>query len=405
MPDFRHRLTRRLLTLLTMSTVALTPATGLLLAAPPVTAPVLSTVDAAPIGARYALARAAMRAAGGVLTGQEGQFLLFDPGGRGRVAQVFGDLPAAGRIAILVPGAGNRAANFWRGVGGARERSPAVQAAELHEAAGGSVAVIAWLGYDTPLAVAEAAGEDLARTGAVALERFVTGLLTVRPQATIALFGHSYGSTVIGLAAPHLPPAVTDIAVVGSPGMGVRSVAELRTSARVWAGEAAGDWVRWVPGGRLFGMGHGTRPVDPEFGAQTFSTAGVDGHDHYFHPGTDSLDTLARIAVGASPPSTPGRPIAGSGSDSAPGRTAAGAGSVPALVRTADGDGSSSAWGRLAGGSSSVWARLADGFGLFAAPGWTAGGFGSFAIPAAAGDEARGARAGTVTARGAGARP
>jgi Alpha/beta hydrolase len=260
---------------------------------------VVGDLDGAPVALRYAANRRAMRAAGPPYEGRDGRFLLFDPRGQGRVAEVFGDLERAGRIAVLVPGAGNRGENFWRGVGGRTFRSPAVQAAALYRAAGDDrLAVIAWLGYDTPQGVdAAEAREDLARAGAGALLRFVAGLVAVRPGATIALLGHSYGSTVIGLAASRLPRQVTDLAVFGSPGMGVDNVAGLRTTARVWAGESARDWIRWVPGVRLLGLGHGTRPTAPSFGARVFPTADVADHDHYLAPGTGSLAALAGIAA------------------------------------------------------------------------------------------------------------
>ena len=262
---------------------------------------VLGGLDGAPVAQRYAANRRAMDAAGPPYQGRQGRYLLFDPRDDGRVAQVFGDLRVADRIAVLVPGAGVRGANFWTGVGGRLFRSPAVQAAGLYREAArydGRIAVIAWLGYATPKGIQAAeVREDLARAGAAALERFVAGLAAVRPEATIALLGHSYGSTVIGAAAPRLPRQVTDIAVFGSPGMGVRDVTGLGTSARVWAGQSARDWIRWVPGVRLFGLGHGTKPADPAFGARVFPTAGVAGHDHYLSPGTDSLAALARIAA------------------------------------------------------------------------------------------------------------
>jgi pimeloyl-ACP methyl ester carboxylesterase len=259
---------------------------------------VLGNLDGAPVALRYAANERAMRAAG--FDHPDGDYLLFDPRGRGRVAQVFGDLTTARRIAVLVPGMGNRLANFWTGVGGRAYRSPAVQAADLRMAAGDGVAVIAWLGYDTPQGVAEAARDGLARSGAAALARLVEGLAVVRPPATIALLGHSYGSAVIGCAAGRLPSRVTDLAVFGSPGLGVDSAADLGTGARVWAGQSARDWVRWVPAARVAGLGHGARPVAPGFGARVFATADVPDHDHYLAPGTDSLAALAGIAGGRS---------------------------------------------------------------------------------------------------------
>ncbi|MEV6928298.1 alpha/beta hydrolase [Dactylosporangium sp. NPDC051485] len=264
----------------------------------------VGNLDGAPPALRYAANQRAMDAAGAPYQGRSGQYLLFDLRGQGNVAQVFGDLSTADRIAVLVPGGGNRADNFWRGVGGKPFRSPSVQASDLYQAARrhGSVAdrfaVVAWLGYDAPDGLdASAAREDLARTGAAALDRFVTGLTAIRPQATVALLGHSYGSTVIGLAAHRLPRQVTDIAVFGSPGMGVGDVSQLGTSARVWAGMSRHDVMRWVPGLRLFGLGHSTQPTDPDFGATVFSTDGVADHDHYLAPGTDAQAELTSIAM------------------------------------------------------------------------------------------------------------
>jgi hypothetical protein len=251
---------------------------------------VVGNLDGAPIELRYAANQR-----------QEPQILLYDPRGNGRVAQVFGDLTTAQRIAILVPGASNRLANFWRGVGGKPFRSPARQGADLYATAKrykAGFAVIVWLGYDTPSGINVAATrEDLAGDGAAALERFVKGLTVVRPQATLALLGYSYGSTVIGLAARHLPPQVTDIAAFGSPGMGANTVAELGTTAHVWAGLSDRDAMRFVPGLKIFGLGHGRQPADPLFGATVFPTRDVVDHDHYLYPGTDSQKSLTLIAL------------------------------------------------------------------------------------------------------------
>ncbi|QFU90099.1 alpha/beta hydrolase [Amycolatopsis sp. YIM 10] len=290
-----------------LAAVSLAPTAAVLLAAPGAVPDLTAEnpLDDAPVSTRYEVSRQAMRLAGSPYREQDGQFLLFDPRGDGRVVQVFGDLEAADRIAILVPGAANRADNFWTGVGGERYRAPATQASDLYRAAlrtrpDARFAVIAWLGYPTPAGVGpDAARSELARAGAGALVRFVAGLTAVRPQATFALLGHSYGSTVIGAAASRLQ-RVTDIVAFGSPGMGVDHVAQLGTTARVWAGQAGGDWIRWVPGVRLLGLGHGTKPADPAFGARAFRTADVADHDHYLSPGTDSLADLAAIALSTS---------------------------------------------------------------------------------------------------------
>jgi pimeloyl-ACP methyl ester carboxylesterase len=277
-----------------------------LLIPPPTAAP-------APAGPHITLAgsagpAAAMRAAGEPYAGWVAagrRFVLFDPAGDGRTAEVVGDLSTADRVVILVPGVGTRLADFDRGLGGVARRAPAVQARAVAAAArsvdpGARVAVVAWLGYDPPdgLGLAAVRAESAA-DGARELLRFVDAVAAARPTATIAVVGHSYGAVVVGLAAPRLDPRVTDMVAIGAPGMGVGDAGDLRTDARVWAAEAATDWIRRVPGVRLFGLGHGRHPADPAFGARPLPTDGVAGHDGYLVPGAASLTAIARIAASA----------------------------------------------------------------------------------------------------------
>jgi hypothetical protein len=236
--------------------------------------------------------------------GQGRQFLTFDPRGNGRIVEVFGDLGAADRIAVLVPGVANRADNYNTGLGDVRDRAPAVQAKSLYDAArasapGQHLAVVAWLGYDAPQGIGRsAAREELARAGATSLDQFARDLATMRPGARVTVIGHSYGSVVAGLAAAHLPSQVKDLVVIGSPGMGVSRVADLRTSAHVWAGQSARDWIDWVPGVQVWGAGHGPMPTTPGFGDSVFGTRGVTDHDHYLAPGTQSLRNIVEIVLG-----------------------------------------------------------------------------------------------------------
>ncbi|MBE3076784.1 MAG: hypothetical protein IMZ75_17945 [Actinobacteria bacterium] len=263
--------------------------------------------DPAALARMYETNQRAMTTAGAPYaqwTGQGRQFLAFDPRGNGRIVEVFGDLGAADRIAVLVPGVANRADNFNTGLGDVRDRAPAVQARALYDAAraeapGQHVAVIAWLGYEAPQGVGRsAAREELARAGATSLDRFTGDLATMRPKARVTVIGHSYGSVVVGLAAADLPSQVKDLVVVGSPGMGVSRVADLRTSAQVWAGQSARDWIDWVPAVQVWGAGHGTMPTTPGFGGLVFGTGGVTDHDHYLAPGTQSLGNIVEIVLG-----------------------------------------------------------------------------------------------------------
>ncbi len=115
----------------------------------------------------------------------------------------------------------------------------------------------------------------------------------------MALYCHSYGSVVCGVAAHSLPSRVSDIAVAGSPGMRVEKAAQLNTSARVWAVRDSDDWIEDVPHLEVGGLGHGADPMSSDFGARVLSAQGAEGHTGYFVPGTDSLRNFAEIGIGA----------------------------------------------------------------------------------------------------------
>jgi pimeloyl-ACP methyl ester carboxylesterase len=229
-------------------------------------------------------------------------FLTYDPAGDGTAVEVIGDLATADRIAVLVPGVDTTLRDFDRGLGGVARRAPAVQARVVYGSLRAAdpaarVAVVAWLGYDTPDGLGlDSVREARARTGAAALTTFVRGLHTRRPGAGVTLIGHSYGAIVVGLAAPRLPE-VRDLVALGAPGMGAGRAADLG-GARVWSALAAADWIRRIPQVRLFDLGHGRRPSSPEFGARQLPTEGVAGHDFYLSPGSSTLDALAPIVLG-----------------------------------------------------------------------------------------------------------
>ncbi|WP_369211900.1 alpha/beta hydrolase [Streptomyces flavofungini] len=222
------------------------------------------------------------------------RILAFDPRGRGQIAEVYGDLAEARHVSVVVPGSDIDLHSFDR----AKDRygTPAGMARSLRAAAGEGTAVVAWVGYTTPVGIGpDAATGRLAEAGAPRLTRFAQGL-TAAGAPRPALFCHSYGSVVCGLAAPRLP--ARDLVVLGSPGMRADSVADLHTRARVWAAKDDSDWIGKVPNVELFGLGHGEDPTAPGFGARSIPTERAEGHTGYFAPGTDSLRAFARIADG-----------------------------------------------------------------------------------------------------------
>ncbi|MEU2111784.1 alpha/beta hydrolase [Streptomyces sp. NPDC019507] len=228
------------------------------------------------------------------------QILAFDPTGKGRVAEVFGDLDRAQRVSVVVPGVDTDILTFERSR--RRYSAPVGMAQSLYSAeraAAPSVrtAVIAWADYTSPTGVGlDASTGRLAANGANRLVA-LTGALPGR--AEVSLFCHSYGSVVCGVAARELPGRVSDMAVAGSPGMRAETAAQLGTDARVWAMRDRDDWIEDVPYLEVGGLGHGADPVTPDFGARVLSAAGAVGHAGYFEPGTESLTNFAEIGVGS----------------------------------------------------------------------------------------------------------
>ncbi|MDN3354946.1 alpha/beta hydrolase [Actinomadura sp. DC4] len=309
---------RTALAVLTCTTVAVCTAGAAEAAPRPIPPRPLPGLTRQALAARYAADRAAIGVAASAtgdaraserlraLAAPGRTFLDFDP--RGRAVEVIGDLATARRVAVVVPGADTTLSTFdSRGTASPGGGARALYAEARRLSPGAHLAVLAWLGYDTPDMVSlDLLTAGRADQGARALRPLVSWLGT--GGAGVALLCHSYGTVVCGRAARKggLSGAVSDIAVFGSPGLTVSSAAGLRTGARLWAGRGAGDWIRYVPGIRVLGVGvgFGADPAAPGFGARPF-TAGSGGHGDYLSPGGVSLRNLALIALGRTVQVTP----------------------------------------------------------------------------------------------------
>ncbi|WP_260635394.1 alpha/beta hydrolase family protein [Streptomyces angustmyceticus] len=242
------------------------------------------------------------------LAAQGRHFLDFGAAGDGQAVEVLGDLAAARRIAVLVPGSdttvdtfdylGSRRASLG---GGARAVHD-----EMRRVARGPVAVVAWYGYRAPRTMSrDVLSSARATEGGGRLRRLLDELRSVNPAARVTLLCHSYGSVVCGssvggTAGRAVPSSLAGMAVFGSPGMGVGSAAAFQ-GVPVWAGRGADDWIAGAPHVSVpaFGgmVGFGADPVSRSFGARLFD-AGTGGHSDYLVPGSLPLHNLALIAAG-----------------------------------------------------------------------------------------------------------
>ncbi|MGW7488986.1 alpha/beta hydrolase [Streptomyces sp. NPDC054786] len=284
--------------------------------------PPLPAVTAGTLDARYAVNRASIAAAERAahrigdrdrerylhqLAASGRHFLSFGAAGDGQAVEVLGDLAAARRIAVVVPGSdttidtfdhlGSRRASLG---GGARALHD-----ELRRVSTTPVAVVAWYGYRAPRTMSrDVLSTARATEGGSRLRRLLDELRSASPAARVTLLCHSYGSVVCGSAVGGTgraaPSSLAGLAVFGSPGMGVGSVAEFH-GIPVWAGRGANDWIAGAPHVSLpaFGgtLGFGADPVSRPFGAKLFD-AGTGGHSDYLAPGSLPLRNLALIAAG-----------------------------------------------------------------------------------------------------------
>lgn len=221
------------------------------------------------------------------------QLYVFDPQ-RELAAVAAGDLDTALNVAVLVPGMGTSVAEDMVRY---TDNAVRVWAASQAAAAGASVAVLAWIGYDTPDGV-QAMSESLAVQGAPALASTVAGISS-RPGGAprVTVVAHSYGTVTTGYAGAWRDEFTVDsVVLLGSPGMDVpMSIFDVPAS-EVYVGEAFFDVVTmsdWYP-------------IDPadfdDDGGTCIDASNINllgnGHTHYYDMTSQALWNVGAIVVG-----------------------------------------------------------------------------------------------------------
>lgn len=214
--------------------------------------------------------------------------LSVDPAGTGHAVVATSDPDRAGSVVVVVPCGEQEPARALAGALAVRDSVPGAE----------PPSVVWWTHQD-----ARPGATALVSDAAVALYRFMRGLVVTGVTRRTVLLGHGCGSAVLGAASRFAGwPAPDDVIVVGSPGMHVRYADELGVpAAHVWAARAVRDPVLCQRGGC------GPDPTGMLFGANTFD-AGHGGprapHDSYFRPGP-ALDNIGRIIAARYPEVTP----------------------------------------------------------------------------------------------------
>lgn len=253
--------------------------------------------------------------------------LVLEPGELGenvRAAIAIGDVDNAQHVATFVPGMGTNCRDNGRlNVEFAKNIQWAAQKVGGDEA--GSVATIAWMGYEAPPDITKTLDPsvmsiDKAEAGAEKLNGFVTGIHSWRSERGLdvhqSIIPYSYGSTTAGIAMRDIGEGVVDeLVYTGSPGAGVSSVGTLGVDAdHTWVSATPHlDPVRGIGPDSTFGR----NPEHLEgIGHLSGDTSGGEGYKHgiwhrpdgnhssYFHkPETDdkhnyALEDIGKVIVG-----------------------------------------------------------------------------------------------------------
>ena len=231
-------------------------------------------------------------------TGQEYYLLDFDTGGSGQMIVSIGNPDEAANVNAYVPGTGSSLADE-NGTLFDRIQAMSDDAQDMDPSR--ETATVLWLGYDAPdNVVPEATETEWAQEGAEGLESFTQGIRATAEgdPANLTLTGHSYGTTMIGVAAASEGVDADNIVFTASPGVGVDTVSALGVDEEnVHATRNDRDVIQ-------YGMVHGTDPTSEAFGAEVFHSDAVgvnpkDNHSTYWDDGNlAGRRSMAKVFTG-----------------------------------------------------------------------------------------------------------
>lgn len=237
------------------------------------------------------------------------------PSGGPAVRVALGNPGVATHLAVLLPGTGSGPHAPGESLTQARALYRHLEATA---GAGVRVAVVLDL-YDAPTDLGRAADPRPGRAAGAATAAFLAGLPGAPARTTIV--GHSYGAFA---AAQVRDQPVDALVLLGAPGVGVATRAELTDAEEVWAAQATNDPITAVadldefladlpprlrPGSGPLAdplVALGPDPADPDFGARALPTTAAAGdrrrpnrgHLDYLREGTVALDNIARVLLG-----------------------------------------------------------------------------------------------------------
>ncbi|MDJ0380711.1 alpha/beta hydrolase [Streptomyces sp. G-G2] len=193
----------------------------------------------------------------------------------GRVVLANGNPDTADHTSVYVPGTKSKLPDIGKDL----LRSEKLWDASNSAAPGEKISTITWFDYNAPNDIPQATAGGYAEQGGPTLQQFMQGQRAAHQEATgtashTTVMGHSYGSTVVGVATQSgtwRDGAMADeIIAIGSPGMQVDRAIDLGLKpGHVWAMGGSGDDMIVRHGGRLVGLGDDWNiPTDEDFGGK-----------------------------------------------------------------------------------------------------------------------------------------
>lgn len=226
----------------------------------------------------------------------EGYLLRFDgEKDDGRVVLAVGNPDTADHTSVYVPGTKTKLEEIGKDL----DRSDVLYNNAQRLTPGASFSSITWFDYNAPNDIPAATRNHYGDAGAPTLRQFMGGLETTQggpDKSHTTLMGHSYGSTVVGMATKlGSGPIADDIIAVGSPGMQVEHASDLKVGKEhVWAMGGGWDDIIVRQGGRLVGHGEGGNiPTDEDFGGAIMESGAKDHGDFW----TDKASVKNQAAV------------------------------------------------------------------------------------------------------------
>ena len=245
------------------------------------------------------------------------QLLVLDMSAeRAQAAVARGDVDNADDVAVFVPGLSANVTDVltvYDDTMGQLQHRAELESRRVNPSRSATAAVVTWIGYQAPQMGWELIGNNsvaddhAARNGAALLVPFLQGISAARNHDVhLTLLGHSYGSTVAGLALRQ-NTGVDDAVFFGSPGLGTSHVRDLKLDGgHVYYIEARQDVVGdlgyfGIDPSHMSGIEHasakGSTVVDPVTG-EIRSFKEVVGHSSYLADDSTSQYNMSVVMAG-----------------------------------------------------------------------------------------------------------